>query len=447
MERRGFLRNVALGSVAVSWLGARRGPTVLAAGIDKPAVLGGTPLYKGGFTSWPQWRQDWEPAILKVFRSGRWFRGSSSGEVPQFEEAWAKLLGAKKALATASGTTALTIALHVLGVDAGDEVIVSPFTFIASYNAILACKALPVFADTDPATVTLDPATIESRITDRTKAIMPVHIYGIPCDMDAINPIARKHKLGVVEDACQAWLASYKGNKAGTLGDLGCFSFQESKHIPAGEGGAITSMREELIDRCQSYHSCGQAVGTFQGKGSFTRGMNYRMMHVQAALLLEQFDKLRQETALRQSNADRLSAGLRQIPGIAPMKLPGENTRPAWHLFPFGYDAQQFHGMPRNRFIQALGAEGIPCGGGYREQYNDGLLDEAIQSRGFQRLWSAARLKAYRDSFQELKGNQKTCANTVTLSQRVLLADPNVMDKIVAAVARIQKHSAAIAKA
>jgi hypothetical protein len=158
--------------------------------------------------------------------------------VAEFEKAYAQLLGATACLATASGTTALMVSLHVMDVDAGDEVIVSPYTFIATYNAVLNSRALPVFADTDPATMTIDPASIESRITDRTRAILPVHIFGMPCEMDAINAIARKHKLAVVEDACQAWLAEYKGRKCGTLGDLGCFSFQESKHIPSGEGGA-----------------------------------------------------------------------------------------------------------------------------------------------------------------------------------------------------------------
>ena len=183
-----------------------------------------------------------------------------------FETAYAKLLGAKRCVATASGTTALLTALHVMGVDAGDEVIISPYTFIATYNVVLMHKALPVFADTDPATLTMDPASIESRITDRTRAIVPVHIYGMPCDMDPINAIAKKHNLAVVEDACQAWLAEYKGHKCGTLGDLGCFSFQNSKHIPAGEGGAVTGNSDELLDRCQAYHNCGRAFRHLQGQ-------------------------------------------------------------------------------------------------------------------------------------------------------------------------------------
>ena len=446
LTRRGFIRNVTLGSAALTWFGARRAPTVLAAAADKPALLGGAPLHKGGWPQWPQWRETWESSILKVFRSRHWYRGGSGGEVPDFEAAWAQLLGAKKCLATTSGTTALMTALHVMDVDAGDEVIVSPFTFIASYNAILNAKALPVFADTDPATMTMDPASIESRITERTRAIMPVHIYGIPCAMDEINAIAKKHKLAVVEDACQAWLAEYKGRKCGTLGDLGAFSFQESKHIPAGEGGAVTGMSEELIDKCYSFHNCGRAFGTNKGQGQFTRGNNYRMMHVQAALLLQQMDKLVKETEIRRANADHLAAGLKQIPGIQPARLP-ENSRAVWHLFPFTYDEAQFSGLSRDKFIRALGAEGIPCGGGYREQYNDGLLDEAIESRGFKRLWGAERLKAYRESFKELKGNQKTCQTTVAITQNMLLTDRDTIDQIIAAVSRIQRHSAALAKA
>ncbi|MBI5395291.1 MAG: DegT/DnrJ/EryC1/StrS family aminotransferase, partial [Verrucomicrobia bacterium] len=235
----------------------------------KPAVLGGKPAHTGGWPKWPEWRESWEGDVLKVLRSGRWCRAGGGGQVPEFEAAWAKLLGAKRALGTASGTTALITSLYVMGVDAGDEVICSPYTFSATYNSILIQKALPVFADTDPETLTMCPKSIESRITERTKAILPVHIYGMPCYMDEINAIARKHKLAVVEDACQAWLAEYKGRKCGTLGDLGAFSFQNSKHIPSGEGGAITGMNEKLVDKCHSYHNCGRSFGTNTGSGSF----------------------------------------------------------------------------------------------------------------------------------------------------------------------------------
>jgi dTDP-4-amino-4,6-dideoxygalactose transaminase len=416
-----------------------------AAEASKPALLGGTPVHKGGWAPWPEWLEAWEPEVLKVFRSRHWYRGSDK-HVEEFEKGYAQLLGAKRCLATASGTTALIVSLHVAGVEAGDEVIVSPYTFIASYNSILTHHALPVFADSDPATLTIDPATIESRITDRTRAIMPVHIFGMPCDMDPINAIARKHNVAVVEDACQAWLAEYKGRKCGTVGDMGCFSFQESKHIPSGEGGAVTSMSDELLDKCQSYHNCGHAFGSNQGSGSFTRGNNYRMTQAQAVILSQQFDKLVKQTATRRANADYLSANLGQIPGVTPVRLP-ENSRAVWHLYPYRYDAAHFNGLSRDRFAKAMSAEGVPCGGIYHEQYYDGLLDEAIASRGFKRLWGAERLKAYRDSFQELKGNKQVCETTVAMTQNMLLADRGDMDQVLEAIRKIQTNSAALANA
>jgi dTDP-4-amino-4,6-dideoxygalactose transaminase len=445
LSRRGFIRTTAAGSVALGWLGTRIAPKAFASETSKPALLGGTPVHKGGWTKWPQWLESWEPEVLKVFRSGRWFRGSDS-HVEEFEKGYAQLLGAKRCLATASGTTALIVSLHVMDVDAGDEVIVSPYTFIASYNAILTSMALPVFADTNPATLTIDPASIESRITERTRAIMPVHIFGMPCEMDAIIAIARKRKLAVVEDACQAWLAEYKGRHCGTLADLGCFSFQESKHIPSGEGGAITGMSDELLDKCHSYHNCGHAHGTNKGNGLFTRGNNYRMTQAQAVILMQQFEKLVNQTAIRRANADYLTANLGQIPGITPVRLP-ENSRAVWHLYPYRYDSAQFNGLSRDKFAKAMTAEGIPCGGIYHEQYYDGLIDEAIASRGFKRLWSAERLKSYRDSFQELKGNKQVCETTVAMTQNMLLGDRSDMDQILEAIRKIQTHSAALAKA
>ncbi len=445
LNRRGFIRNAAVGSAALTWLGGSGAPEVLSADATKPALLGFSPVHHGGWPAWPIWQESWEPAITDVLRSGRWFRGSG-GHVADFEAGYARLLGARRCVATASGTTALLVSLQVMDVDAGDEVIVSPYTFIATYNAILINKALPVFADTDPATLTMDPVSIESRITDRTRAILPVHIYGMPCDMDPINALARKHDFAVIEDACQAWLAEYKGLKCGNLGNLACFSFQNSKHIPAGEGGAVTGNDDNLLDRCHAFHNVGQASGNFRGaKQFFTRGSNYRMQQFQAVILMQQFDKLRRETARRQENADYLGTQLAQIPGIQPARLP-EQSRAVWHLYPFRYDAAYFQGLTRDQFLKALSAEGISCWGGYHEQYFDGLLDEAINSRGFKRLFSASRLKAYRDSFHELKGNREVCATTVALPQNLLLADRPHMDQIIEAIRKIQRHGEALAK-
>jgi perosamine synthetase len=265
--------------------------------------------------------------------------------------------------------------------------------------------------------------------------------------MDPIMAIARKHRLAVIEDACQAWLADYRGNKCGTIGDLGCFSFQNSKHLPSGEGGAITSNSDDFIDRASSFHDCGRPYGNFKGaRPNFTRGGNFRMQHFQAAMLLQQLDKLREDTVRRRENAARLSTSLKEIPGILPARLP-ENSQAVWHLYPFRYDADKFHGLPREKFIRAMRAEGIPCLTGYQEQYFDGLLDEAIASRGFKRLFSARRLKEYRDSFQELKGNRQVCATTVAMTQNLLLAEPTDIDHIGEAIRKIQAHGAELAKA
>jgi dTDP-4-amino-4,6-dideoxygalactose transaminase len=241
-------------------------------------------------------------------------------------------------------------------------------------------------------------------------------------------------------------LAEYKGRKCGTLADLGCFSFQNSKHIPSGEGGAITGNSDELVDRCHAFHNCGQATGTFQGRGYFTRGNNYRMQHFQAAILLQQIDKLVKQTEVRRANADYLAAQLQDIPGVTPARLPAD-SRAVWHLYPLRYSASEFSGLSRGKFIEALRAEGIPASAVYHEQYFDGLLDEAIASRGYQRLFGAARLKAYRESFQELKGNRQVCSTTVALPQNVLLAKRGQLDQIVEAIRKIQVHSGSLAKA
>jgi dTDP-4-amino-4,6-dideoxygalactose transaminase len=170
------------------------------------------------------------------------------------------------------------------------------------------------------------------------------------------------------------------------------------------------------------------------------------MTQLQAVILMQQLDKLVRETAVRRANADYLTANLKAIPGITPVRLP-ENSQAVWHLYPVRYDPAHFHGLSRDKFCRAMGAEGVPCGGIYREQYYDGLLDEAIASRGFKRLWSAQRLKAYRDSFQELKGNKQVCETTVAFTQNLLLADRGNLDHIIEAIRKIQAHSEALAKA
>jgi dTDP-4-amino-4,6-dideoxygalactose transaminase len=406
---------------------------------EKLAINGGNKVHNGTWLEWPVWDQSAEKDIIDMLRTGRWWRGNGE-HVVDFENKYAELMGVKRCLATASGTTALITALKALGVDAGDEVIVSPFTFIASYNVIFMNKALPVFADTDPETFLIDTSTIESRITERTSAILPVHIYGLPADMDSINAIAQKHQLKVVEDACQAWLAEYKGKKTGTLGDAGCFSFQNSKNLPAGEGGAIISNNEELMDKCHSLHNCGRPYGSIKRTSAYPiAGSNFRMQQIQALILMSQMNRIIKDADIRLTNALYLDAKLKEIPGIVPYKLANGATRSAYHLYPFRYQSEKFNNIPRDKFIRALNAEGIPCGSGYGPQNKDGLIESTLNSKGYKRLFSEARLKKWRDE-NILPGNDKLCSEAVIFSQNILLGSANDMGDIVRAITKIYEN-------
>jgi dTDP-4-amino-4,6-dideoxygalactose transaminase len=408
---------------------------------DKPALLGGNPVRSTGWLDWPVWDTEAEESMLSVLRSGKWYRewGNLVGE---FEKQYASLIGAKRALATASGTTALETALHVLGVDAGDEVIVAPYTFIATYNVVFNQKALPVFADTDQETFTINPDKIEEKINERTRAILPVHILGLPSDMNRINAIAKKHNLVVIEDACQAWMAEYEGIKCGTLGDLGCFSFQNSKHLPSGEGGAITGNDDRLMDLCYSYHNCGRPYGNSASEytGYPFRGGNKRMMEMQAVILMSQMKRIQTDADKRLENALYLDSKLKEIPGIIPYKLADGATRSAYHLYPFRYKKEYFDELSREKFLQALSAEGIPCSGGYGPQYNDGLMEEALTSPGYKRLFSKQRLDAYREELRNLPDNDQLTSEAVWLFQNMLLGEKSDMEDIVKAIQKIYEN-------
>lgn len=411
---------------------------------DKLAVAGGSKVHTGGWPEWPVWDTSAEKNIFDMLRTGRWWRGNGE-HVADFESRYAELIGTKRCLATASGSTALMTSLKALGVDAGDEVLVSPYTFIASYNVIFMQKALPVFVDTDPETFLMDPAKIESRITDRTVAILPVHIYGLPVDMDKVNEMAKKHSLKVVEDACQAWLAEYKGKKAGSLGDTGCFSFQNSKNLPAGEGGAITSNDDAVMDRCHSIHNCGRPYGSVARTSSYPiSGTNYRMQQFQALILMSQMNRIQKDADIRLANALYLDSRLKEIPGIVPYKLVDQNARSAYHLYPFRYMKEEFNNAPKEKFIRALNAEGIPCSAGYGPQNKEGLIEDTLNSKGFRRLFPEARLKQWREE-SILPGNDKLCSEAVTFSQNILLGTRSDMDDIVNAIAKIHKNRETLA--
>ncbi|MCK5210232.1 MAG: DegT/DnrJ/EryC1/StrS family aminotransferase [Cyclobacteriaceae bacterium] len=439
-----FTRRQVLATTSTGALATMAGWPLTSFGIsssvkDKLALNGGDPVRTAEWPSWPVWDQTVEKEIADMYRTGNWYR-SSGNYCQEFEKKYAELIGAKHCLATASGTTALIVALHAAGIDAGDEVLVSPFTFIATYNAVFIAKALPVFVDTDPETFLMDPKKIEERITDRTKAILPVHIYGLPCDMDRINAIAKKYNLKVIEDACQAWSAKYKGKNAGTLGDLGCFSFQNSKHIPAGEGGAVLGNDDKTMDICQSYHNCGGPYGSIKSSSRYPiRGGYFRMQHVQALILMSQMKRFEEDARTRESNAAYLDSKLKDIPGIIPYKLVDGAEKSAYHLYPFRYKKEEFNNASREAFMRALRSEGVPNTKGYGPQNKDGLIEDALSSRGYKRLFSEQRLNQWREE-NVLPGNDQLSKEAVAFYQSILLGTKKDMEDIVNAITKIYEN-------
>ena len=376
----------------------------------RPAIAGGEPVRKTPWPDWPVRNEVEEREILAVLRAGRWNRGNI---VARFERDYAALCGAKHCLATASGTSALLATLGALGLKAGDEVIVPPYTFIATINAVRNYGATPVFVDSDLDTFQIDARKIEAAITPRTRALLPVHLGGAAADLDTILAIARKHRLPVIEDACQAHLGSWRGKQVGTFGLAGCFSFQASKNLNCGEGGAVLTNDDEFVERCYTFHNNGTSRQT--GSPNFTYaggGLNLRLSEFQAAILVAQMTRIESQARLRDENATHLTKLLGEVPGIHPQRLTPGCTRNAWHLYMFRYKGK----LTRDQFVAALKAEGVPCSSGYRP-------------------WSPETCPV----------NAQLCHEAVWLTQTMLLDSREGMEQIAQAVRKIEAGAASIA--
>ncbi|MCW5964719.1 MAG: DegT/DnrJ/EryC1/StrS family aminotransferase [Bryobacterales bacterium] len=436
MERRHFLHSTALGAMLLKGLR-------LSGATDVPALLGGTPVRREKWASWPVFNQAEENGLLEVLRSGMWWRGEGK-RVAEFERAYSQMMGSRYCLATANGTSALVTSLGALGVGAGDEVIVPPYTFVATVNAVLIHYALPVFVDTDVETFQMNHRKLRASVTPATKVIMPVHLGGAMSEMDEILEVASERKIPVVEDACQAHMAEWRGKKSGTLGKAGCFSFQGSKNLNAGEGGAILSNDEEFIESCYAFHNNGRARKVTSYNFSYaSNGANLRMTEFQGAILLAQMRRLEAQSSSREQNARYLSQQLRKIEGITPAAEYSGSTRNAYHLYMFRYDPQGFAGLPRSIFIKALNAEGIGCGGGYSPLTEEPFLKQRLESSAYKKLYGEKRLNEVMEQ-NRCPDNVKVCNEAVWFTQTMLLGGRKDMDNIVDAILKIQKRADAL---
>jgi perosamine synthetase len=380
----------------------------------KLAILGGDPVVKNMFSpvAPPQYVDEkMVDAIVKTTRSGIWCRiQSATGTVSTFEKEYAKLLGTNFCVAVGAGTQALNTAVEAFEIGAGDEVITSPWTDVGTISAILFSRALPVFADLDRESFQLDPDDVERRITKNTKAIIPVHIGGQPANMERIMAIARKHKLKVIEDACQAHLTEYQGKKLGTIGDLGCFSFQASKNIACGEGGAVIGNDEELMDKCYTV----QNHGTSRKGRTETIGPKYRMNEFEGAILLAQLDGVKERHARRNENAAYMNAKLKDFPGIVPQKLYEGTGLCSWWLYLTSFHKEHFNNADRSKIIKALAAEGIHSGGYIATGFHKSIVvkDHILDLNGYKKMYSPERLKNYREEL--------SCPNCDNVCEEVL---------------------------
>jgi len=333
------------------------------------AALGGNPVAPDGMRiNWPVIGEEEKAAVLRTLEKKEWCRllPDDMSEVTQFEREWAQYHDAGRCIAVANGTVALMCAYWALGVKPGDEVIVPAVTFIATADAAALCCAVPVFADVEPDTYQISARAVESAITARTKAIAVVHYGGYPCDLDSIKAVAEKHDLPVVEDCAHAQGTEWRGRKVGAQMTAGCFSFQQSKSLTAGEGGAVITDDPDLAERVWAVHNCGRPSGVGR-YDHHTVGGNFRLGEWQGAILRAQLKRLPEQTRSRMENGRWLSDHLKQIGGLTPLKEDSRVTQRGYYFHILRYDSEAWGGVHRNVFVEAMRAEGVRIGAGYGE--------------------------------------------------------------------------------
>ena len=315
-------------------------------------------------TRWPIVTQDDKEAVLKALENGV-LHGAYTPETIGLEKDFARFIGARYCIATNSGTAALHMAVASGEIGPGDEVITSAFSFLASATAILHHNAIPVFVDIEPESYNIDAGKIEEKITPETKAIMPVHIHGLPADMDEINEIAQRHDLLVIEDACQSHGATYKGNKTGTLGDMAAFSLNVTKNLSGGEGGLFVTDNKDLRDEANKIRMFGEDIkpGEVRQYNAYGMGWMYRTFDLPAAFARSQLRSLNIFNATAQRNAEYLTEQLNEITGVIPPYVPEDRTS-IYHKYRVRLDAEELgcdqeSSVLRDRIMEALKAEGV----------------------------------------------------------------------------------------
>jgi dTDP-4-amino-4,6-dideoxygalactose transaminase len=363
--------------------------------------------------------------------------------VRKFEAEFAAYHEAAHGIAVVNGTVALKLALTAAGVGVGDEVIVPGYTFVATATAALEIGAVPVFADIDPDTYTLDPVSAAACVTPRTRAILPVHLGGRPADMEALLALAQRHDLVVVEDAAQAWGASWQGRKVGVLGHIGCFSFQSSKNITAGEGGLMLTNAPVIADTARSLSNCGRRKDA-AWYAHYILGGNYRLSEFHGAILRVQLQRYPQHLQQRQANVAYLEQLLAAVEGVTLLPHDQRVTANAYHILFLRYQAAAFGGVPKAKFIAAMQAEGISgIHGGYSlPAYRQPVMQAENFGLATPPLFHGVHPQPpdYRQVYHPV--TERACTEeAIWIRQNMLLGERRDMEDIVAAIQKIQQYS------
>ncbi len=404
------------------------------------AIKGGQPVaanLSNLIPRWPTISGREKEALIQVLEGRRWCRLYPGSYCQAFESAFAEYHHAKSGIAVANGTVALELALKTVGVKQGDRVAVPAVTFIASASAATELGAIPVFVDVDPDTGNISPKHLKEVVEKDggVKAVVAVHYGGNPINFDEIKPILTRRGVKLVEDCAHAHGSEWRGRRVGAIGDMGCFSFQESKSLTAGEGGIVLTDSEGYAEKARLIHNIGRVVGR-PGYEHYILSSNYRMTEFQAALLLSKLDELKEQVEMKHRNGEYLASKLRKIGGVEPQKMEEQVTKRGYYYFIFRYDPEEFSGVPKNKFIEALNAEGVPAGLGYgiplykqkafsREAFLE-VMPSGTQYPGYDQL--------------HLPGAEAFTESEVTLLHYVLLSERSALDLIVAAIEKIKDN-------
>jgi dTDP-4-amino-4,6-dideoxygalactose transaminase len=410
--------------------------------MGKLAITGGTPTRSTPFTPWPNGSKAEADALQSVLATPNWGGQPFPGKyATSFAKKFAEAHTAKYAQCVNTGTVAIQAALKAIDIRPGDEVIAPAYTWEGTVGPVLLLNAIPVFVDIDPDTYCLDAKLIEKAITAKTKAILPVHLGMRFADMDEIMRIAAKHNLKVIEDCAHAHGGMWRGKGAGSIGDLGAFSFQSSKLITSGEGGCVITNNLEYLERVQSYINAGRASLTDQFHHRIV-GFNYRLGEFQAAVLDAQLQRLPELAATREKNMKYLESRLQGISALGLLKPEPRITRLAPYGYVLKYFSEQNQDIPRSAFVAALQLEGIPCDGLFYEPvYKSSLFP--VDSNDFPALsWGREKPLDLRTMYSCPQADRAAYSEAVWFMHQMFLGNEKDVDAIVDAIHKVLENSA-----